>query len=482
MSIDAIPPENNEENHDNSNSNKPNIIVVGASYVGEQSLYSKLKTVQLKSHPGSKVVDDLIPLVHETHNIIVVEKSSHFQNVFAFPRLHAVPGFENSAFVPYSSDYFKEARNSIAEQTRSLPSSTQIVHGLVTSVLPNEIVLETGETIPYEYLILATGTGQRTTFENIKTAHKVCHRENDKTKGISLIHSWQADIEKAESIIVVGGGAYGVQLVTDIKTHEPTSFHHSLHDITMEKIKEYGIDTVLGQRAVKIEKVEERRECYGGNGLANGNGKAHRKEEFVVHLSARIRTNLVDHLPRRDTALRTSPHSRPIRYRPQTGYIRVLPTLQIDTSSDGKSTSYPNVFALGDVADTGAHKAARPGHFQSGVVTRNIQRLIESNQKRRLKCNGNGHADGVEHIIDGISMLGKSRESLESLESYTPLTPGIHLRLGMKDSLIFRNPAPGSTTPGIHWDEPGSSSFDCGCERYWKRRAETFWKNRDLSA
>jgi len=328
----------------------------------------------------------------------------------------------------------------------------------------------------------------------------VCNRQNDKTKGISLIHSWQADIEKAESIIVVGGGAYGVQLVTDIKTHEPTvpkkvtlihsrpnllqSFHHSLHDITMEKIKECGIDTVLGQRAVKIEKVEERRECHGGNGLANGNGKAHRKEEFVVHLSGgeQLRADLVI------TCLGGTPLSEPLRtlapsaIDPQTGYIRVLPTLQIDTSSDGKSTSYPNVFALGDVADTGAHKAARPGHFQSGVVTRNIQRLIESNQKRRLKCNGNGHADEVEHIIDGISMLGKSRESLESLESYTPLTPGIHLRLGMKDSLIFRNPAPGSTTPGIHWDEPGSSSFDCGCERYWKRRAETFWKNRDLSA
>lgn len=36
------------------------------------------------------------------------------------------------------------------------------------------------------------------------------------------------------------------------------------------------------------------------------------------------------------------------------GFIRVKPTLQI------KDEDLPHVFALGDVADTGAHKAARP--------------------------------------------------------------------------------------------------------------------------
>ena len=36
------------------------------------------------------------------------------------------------------------------------------------------------------------------------------------------------------------------------------------------------------------------------------------------------------------------------------GFIKTLKTLQID------DPAYPNIFALGDVADTGAHKAARP--------------------------------------------------------------------------------------------------------------------------
>lgn len=38
---------------------------------------------------------------------------------------------------------------------------------------------------------------------------------------------------------------------------------------------------------------------------------------------------------------------------------------------------YPNLFAVGDIADTGAQKAARPGAAQAAVVAKNIQSLIE---------------------------------------------------------------------------------------------------------
>ena len=38
---------------------------------------------------------------------------------------------------------------------------------------------------------------------------------------------------------------------------------------------------------------------------------------------------------------------------------------------------YPNLFAVGDIADTGVRKAARPGAAQAAVVAKNIQALIE---------------------------------------------------------------------------------------------------------
>lgn len=56
---------------------------------------------------------------------------------------------------------------------------------------------------------------------------------------------------------------------------------------------------------------------------------------------------------------------------PDNGFIRIRPTMQF------QDPSYPHLFAVGDIADTGVRKAARPGAAQAGVVARNIHALIE---------------------------------------------------------------------------------------------------------
>jgi NADH dehydrogenase FAD-containing subunit len=61
---------------------------------------------------------------------------------------------------------------------------------------------------------------------------------------------------------------------------------------------------------------------------------------------------------------------------PNNGFVRVRPTLQFLDSK------YPNLFAVGDIADTGMHKAARPGAAQAAVAARNIQALIEGKEPK----------------------------------------------------------------------------------------------------
>lgn len=78
------------------------------------------------------------------------------------------------------------------------------------------------------------------------------------------------------------------------------------------------------------------------------------------------------------------------------------PTLQIDTDTLG----FPNVFALGDVADTGAHKAARPAVVQAAVVARNIEKILQAR------------------------MAGQPEPDLV-LDEYKPDLAGIHLSLGL---------------------------------------------------
>ena len=53
-------------------------------------------------------------------------------------------------------------------------------------------------------------------------------------------------------------------------------------------------------------------------------------------------------------------------------FIRTSKTLQVIDAE------YPNIFAVGDVAATGAHKAAKPGGKQAALVVVNIKHLINN--------------------------------------------------------------------------------------------------------
>lgn len=86
---------------------------------------------------------------------------------------------------------------------------------------------------------------------------------------------------------------------------------------------------------------------------------------------------------------------------PDNGFIRIKPTMQF------QDPQYPNLFAVGDIADTGLRKAARPGSAQAGVVARNIQAMIERRKPE---------------------------------ESYPRMPAAIHLTLGMVSINEFRTP------------------------------------------
>jgi NADPH-dependent 2,4-dienoyl-CoA reductase/sulfur reductase-like enzyme len=96
-----------------------------------------------------------------------------------------------------------------------------------------------------------------------------------------------------------------------------------------------------------------------------------------------------------NTELLSSLPDSPSLLNPDNGFIRIRPTLQF------QDESYPHLFAVGDIADTGLRKAARPGAVQAGVVARNINALIR----------------------------GEDRE--KALEEFPRQPAGIHLSLGL---------------------------------------------------
>lgn len=130
--------------------------------------------------------------------------------------MHAVPGFEQKAFIPYTrpgtanaSAFFApvDATASSATETLEgfvpLPSeSIKVVNAVVTSILPERVTLGDGkDPIPYEFLVLATGTGPA----------EFPLEGQDKKTGVEIAHVHQENVKKAKNIVIVGGGAYGIR-------------------------------------------------------------------------------------------------------------------------------------------------------------------------------------------------------------------------------------------------------------------------------
>ena len=87
------------------------------------------------------------------------------------------------------------------------------------------------------------------------------------------------------------------------------------------------------------------------------------------------------------------------------GYVKVRRTLQVADSR------FPKIFSLGDVADTGAHKAARPAYMQVPIVRENIERIMKWENE-----NGREYTSEEEGKLD--------------LQEYETPPAGIHLSLG----------------------------------------------------
>lgn len=68
------------------------------------------------------------------------------------------------------------------------------------------------------------------------------------------------------------------------------------------------------------------------------------------------------------------PSSQESIFNPKNGFVRVRPTMQF------ADPAYPHLFAVGDVADTGAHKAARPAMAHAQVLARNVAAMVRGEE------------------------------------------------------------------------------------------------------
>ncbi|KAI6127312.1 FAD/NAD(P)-binding domain-containing protein [Pisolithus sp. B1] len=232
------------------------------------------------SYGGFRAAQLLATSLPNGWRVVLVERNSHLNNVYNFARYAVLPGHEHKAFIPYDYAF----GNSINTDTPHIR-----IHGTVTSLHPNHITYiphsfssssssepaPEPQTLHFDYLIYALGSHLPSPIDLWEhTCERAQHldkgRYHDKTTGtgtkshgMAWLRERQARIEAAQSVLIVGGGALGIQFASDIAAIHPLKkrvtllhsrtqllprFEPALGDEVLTALQDLGVQVVLGER------------------------------------------------------------------------------------------------------------------------------------------------------------------------------------------------------------------------------------------
>lgn len=379
------------------------------------------------SYVGMRLAQSLLSVLPPTHRVVVVEANSHFHHLFTFPRFSVLHrGGDEKALIPYTHA-LEPARDAI------IHAKALSIHAHASDKTKGYLKLDRGQDVEFDYLAIATGTQLRQPWSLGGIS---------KAEAVDVLRSYQDAVKQAKKIVVVGGGAVGVQVACDIAELYPgekdvtvvhsrkqlmNKFHPELHHVVARRFDERGIKTVLGTR-VKLP--------VSGGFPAFSYGQM-----FDVEMQdgGKVQADLVllctGQTPRSSLLASFAPTAIT-----EDGFINVKPTMQIHPSTPS-SPLESRIFAVGDIANSGAAKTVRAATGQIDVITSNILSLIQAQAEPDAKV---------------------------EFKEFTPGPSGIHLSLGLYESIKFMNPASDGEKPrnlGIERD----LKLDMGVEGTWKK-------------
>jgi apoptosis-inducing factor 2 len=129
-------------------------------------------------------------LLDRDFDVTLIEKQETFFHNLGALRAAVKPNWLDKIFIPYDG----------------LLKRGKVLHSLVTEVTPDKIQLDTGETLGFDYLVLATGSSYP--FPGKMSASDV---EGSKQ---SILHLSEK-IRAAQQVLIVGGGPVGVEIASN---------------------------------------------------------------------------------------------------------------------------------------------------------------------------------------------------------------------------------------------------------------------------
>ncbi|KZT51267.1 FAD/NAD(P)-binding domain-containing protein [Calocera cornea HHB12733] len=462
-----------------------NVLVLGGSYGGARA---------------ARVLAEGLP---DGWRVLLVEKQSHFNHLYVFPRYTVVQGHEHKAFIPYAElnppaspssqakakpapkpapkaypegdDYYPASDIHFPPPSHPPPTGPhRILHASVLALHPAHATLSRpfpehglpAKEVPYEYLVYALGSTMPPPLLMPPDALY-------KLGGVAWMIDQGARIRRASRVVVVGGGALGIQYASDIKDHYPSTsvtllhsrprllprFDERMHPLIRARLEALGVQLILGDRLVD-EHVRE--------------GKVHTLKGRVIDCDYLMLCT--GQSP--NTAILADSFAAS-SLNPLTGHVTVLRTMQVcpydlpslnsgsgspstptptptpghlDSARQGerpplrlpppRHTPYPHLFAIGDCADAfGAIKAGHTAYYQAELAARNILLLIShshshshSTANALANALASGPRSGSEEKHPNLNM---NLTLEQKLEEYSPGRPAIKLTVGVQEAVVL---------------------------------------------
>lgn len=246
----------------------------------------------------------------------------------------------------------------------------KFIQGKVTAIdksvaTGGAVVLENGNKVPYDLLVLAAGSRWEGPFNFPDNAEAIAE----------FIKNNQAQVQAAQKIIIAGGGAVGVEISGEIKTTYPTktvtivqgdsSLLNSVYPMKYRKAVEDAV-TAIGTQLVLDDFVDEF-PPPGSTTLKTRNGKPLEADLVIPARGPRPNTDFIVASLGSDVV-------------DDKGYVKVKKTLQLVSHSD--------IFAVGDIVDIKEQKQSAKAQGHSKVVAANVLRLLQGSSSSLQEYKG----------------------------------------------------------------------------------------------
>ncbi|KAF8938210.1 hypothetical protein EDD21DRAFT_445099 [Dissophora ornata] len=329
-----------------ASTNPVKVVIVGGSFAG----ITAIKTL-LSSDKNIQIT-------------LIERRDARHHSLGAFRAL-VNEEYGEKAWIPYTKLFPKNSKHSI-------------VQGKLVEVHNDHIVLASGESVSFDYLALCTGSSN-------PSPAKFNVDSSQEAKAIT--NQARADLKKSSNIVVVGGGACGVELAGEIKSAFPEKNVTILHSTStlvdykgyadnfkshaLTHLKDLGVQVVLNENAT-IEGLDRDHAIQvAPRTIRLSSGEVIESDMQFLSVGITVDTSYMSTLkPAGDltfdvqTIINKNTHT-----------IKVEKTLQV--------IGFDNIFAIGDCSDFAKVPTAAACSFSAPAAAKNILALINAREKKK---------------------------------------------------------------------------------------------------